>query len=560
MQYNIWFLTLSMLIIPFLPVNTLGFQNLQNWMIGLHNVRMSNQNGVTQTLNNGNQLLSGNWLQDFSISINSKTPSYINVFLISIWTIGIIVMTTITIYNNHKIKQLKTSSLPVQNQKIRLLCKICVEDIGLKNELPILTSAYLNTPVTMGHFKPCIILPMYLISEFKLKEIRYILLHELQHYKHRDIQVNLWMCLTQIIYWFNPVIWYVLKEMRNDCELACDSSVLSMLDKEYHSEYGHTLLNFAQKLSYLSSVSGMGGPKKQIKKRIINIVSFQGESQWLKLKSILIFILIGITILGFTPILSTHGFNDSIYKTSNIRTTTEDLSDYFKDYNGSFVLYEPNKDYCFIYNETDAMKRVSPDSTYKIYSALFGLEANSISPHSSLIMWDKIIYPYDTWNQDHSLNTAMKNSVNWYFQALDQRTGLQTLKHYYQKIEYGNQSLSGGISNYWMESSLKISPMEQVELLSKFYYNTFQFEDKNIQTVKDAMSLSSSNEANLYGKTGTGSVDGKNVNGWFVGFIEVKDNTYFFATHIQNNDKSNGSNAANITLSILKDKNIYSSE
>ena len=45
-------------------------------------------------------------------------------------------------------------------------------------------------------------------------------------------------------------------------------------------------------------------------------------------------------------------------------------------------------------------------------------------------------------------------------------------------------------------------------------------------------SLSSSDAGTLYGKTGTGRVDGKDVNGWFIGYIETADNTYFFATNI----------------------------
>lgn len=548
-----------MLIFPFLPIKTMGFEQLQSWLTRLHTIGIQNYNAATQTVNTDNHTLSNNWMQNFSISVNRETPSFVNIILISLWLIGVAIMLSITIYSNHKIKMLKTSALPVQNQAIKLLCKECKSEMDLKKDIPVLSSAYLSSPITVGCIKPCIILPIHLISDFNHKDIRYILLHELQHYKHKDIQVNLWMCLTRIIYWFNPVIWYTLKEMRNDCEIACDSSVLSMLDKENYSDYGHTLLNFVQKLSHgsMPSVTGMGGTKKQIKKRIINIVTFQTESPWLKFKSALIFIVIGIAIFVFTPTLSIYGLNSNIYKVSDFTTKNEDLSEYFKDYNGSFVLYEENTGYYIIYNENGVTKRVSPDSTYKIYSALFALESNNISSNSSMITWDKIKYPYDSWNQDQTLNTAMKNSVNWYFQALDRKTGLQTLKSYFNKIEYGNQDLSGGLSNYWIESTLKISPMEQVKLLTNFYYNKFQFESKNVSAVKDAMLLSSSNGANLYGKTGTGSVDGKNVNGWFVGFVEAKDSTYFFATNIQNNDNSNGSNAANITLSILKDKNIY---
>lgn len=133
--------------------------------------------------------------------------------------------------------------------------------------------------------------------------------------------------------------------------------------------------------------------------------------------------------------------------------------------------------------------RVSPDSTYKIYSALFGLESNVITSESSTIKWNGMQYSYDSWNMDQNLSTAMKNSVTWYFQELDKRVHRDNIQSYLKRIGYGNYNLSGGISQYWLESSLKISPIEQVQSLKAFYTNEFGFKDKNVQTVKDMIKL-----------------------------------------------------------------------
>lgn len=84
----------------------------------------------------------------------------------------------------------------------------------------------------------------------------------------------------------------------------------------------------------------------------------------------------------------------------------------------------------------------------------------------------------------------MQNSVNWYFQNLDSQTGLPSLHAYYQKISYGNCDLTAGIHDYWAESSLKISPVEQVILLSELLENKWGFDEQNIQAVKNALYLS----------------------------------------------------------------------
>lgn len=62
--------------------------------------------------------------------------------------------------------------------------------------------------------------------------------------------------------------------------------------------------------------------------------------------------------------------------------------------------------------------RISPDSTYKIYDALWGLEENIITPQNSLLIWDGKDYPFEAWNTDLTLDSAMAASANWYFQTI----------------------------------------------------------------------------------------------------------------------------------------------
>ena len=204
-----------------------------------------------------------------------------------------------------------------------------------------------------------------------------------------------------------------------------------------------------------------------------------------------------------------------------------------------------------------ATLQVSPDSTYKIYDALFGLEDGVITLDNSMLEWNGELYPFDAWNASQDLQSAMTHSVNWYFQEVDERLGADRLRSYIRKIGYGNKNISGDFSTCWMEASLKISPVEQVELLTKLYNNDFDFAPENVSAIKDAICLSASVQGTFYGKTGTGRVDGQDINGWFVGFIETTDNTYFFATNIKGDMDADGMSAMEITLSILPDMGIW---
>ena len=561
-QYNLWFLLLILLAVPFIPFRMIGFPQFFSWISKLRNVSTLNMGSAARGTVNLDVSDTTNLMNDFTLSVSREAPSIIGLILCVIWLVGILAMILLVIRSHQRLNTLKKSALPLQNKEVRRLYNNCLDELHITVNIPIYSTAFLKSPVIVGLFRPCIYIPIHLISDYRAKDMRYMILHELQHYKHHDALVNYVINLAGILYWFNPVVWYALKEMRSDKEVACDTSVLMMLEPDCYEDYGNTLINFAEKISLTPFPFGVGlsGSKKQIERRISNIASYVKPTLYKRLKGVVVFLLTAVLLLGLAPFISTYAADGNRYqwKTSSFDNITyTDLSSYFGEYEGTFVLYALENDAWNIYNIDHATLRVAPNSTYKIYDALFGLEENIITPASSLIEWNHEIYPFEAWNTNQTLQSAMSNSVNWYFQAIDKQLGVSSLNSYLQKIKYGNEMINGDLSSYWLESSLKISPIEQVELLTKFYNNQFNFDPENINAVKDSIRLYSSEMGTFYGKTGTGRINGQDVNGWFVGFIETADNTYFFATNIKAESNATGNNANEITKSILSELNIW---
>lgn len=456
---------------------------------------------------------------------------------------------------------MKNSALPLQNPAVRRLYYECLDEMHIKKPIPIYSTAFLKSPIIAGLLKPCIYMPIHLISDYNANDIKYMLMHELGHYKHKDALVNYLMNIIGVLYWFHPLVWYSLKEMKNDREVACDTSVLKLLDEGDYEDYGNTLINFAEKVSLtpFPFSTGISGNMKQMQKRILNIANYHPASFRKTLHSAALYIIIAFLLLGTAPFLSTQASENNRYyfNEANHTVTYIDLNDVFEGYNGSFVLYDAAEDSWQIYNKEYATARISPASTFKIYSALFSLESGIISPEQSLIPWNGQNYMYDLWNADQTLESAMQNSVTWYFQALDQQSSLPSIKEYVKEIGYGNQLVEGDISSYWINSALKISPVEQVEMLTKLYYNQFGFTPENIKAVKDSIRLYSMDEGILSGKTGTEEIDGLNTSGWFIGYVERDNHTYFFATNIQSDKLASGPLATELTFSILSDLNLW---
>ena len=561
MQYNLWFLLLGLLVVPFIPFRLIGFPQIFSWLGSLRSSPSSNTGTAMGETIGADPTGNVNWMNDFTLSVNSEAPSIAGYILLGIWIVGILAMIILVIKSSLRLRNLEKSALPLQNKEVHRLYHHCLEEMGIHRDIPVYSTAFLKSPIIVGLLKPCIYLPIHLISDYNESDMRYMLLHELQHYKHHDATASYLMNLAGVVYWFNPLVWYALKEMRDDREVACDTSVLKMLEEDAYEDYGNTLINFAEKVSLtpFPFADGLGGNMKQMKRRIINIASYEKPTFMKRLKGMTAFMLTAVLLLGLAPFISTYAADGNHYQwnASSENISYVDLSTYFGEYEGSFVLYDLENDTWSIHDMEHATLRVAPNSTYKIYDALFGLEEGVITPENTFIAWDGKNYPFDTWNTDQTLQSAMSNSVNWYFQSLNEQLGVPSVNKYIQQIKYGNENMSGNFSSYWMESSLKISPIEQVELLTKLHNNSFSFAPENVNAVKDAICLSSSDAGTFYGKTGTGRVDGQDVNGWFIGYIETADNTYFFATNIGADSDATGGNATEITMSILSDMNIW---
>ena len=142
----------------------------------------------------------------------------------------------------------------------------------------------------------------------------------------------------------------------------------------------------------------------------------------------------------------------------------------------------------------------------------------------------------------------MQGSVNWYFQSLDREAGTD----FFAEIGYGDGNLDDNPDSYWNGSGIKISALEQVELLVKLYRNDFGFSDANIEAVIEAIEL---NDVGLFGKTGTGRHADTNIAGWFVGFVETRSNPFFIAVYLNSDEGADGALAYETAWKILE--NIY---
>lgn len=230
----------------------------------------------------------------------------------------------------------------------------------------------------------------------------------------------------------------------------------------------------------------------------------------------------------------------------------------FNGYKGVFVMHDTAGKTSYQCNDQLVSKAVSPLSTFKIFLALIGLETGAIKDESAMEKWDGTKASIETWNRDHNLETAMNESVNWYFQRISSKIGQAELTKYVKLLHYGNADMSSGVDT-WMspDSSLRISPLQQVDFIEHLYKENLPLSARSQQIVKRILKVDEGPKGVLYGKTGTEGVDGKLVGGWFVGYLEGKGDTYVFATNIHGTSEVTGRKAREISKKILKQLGLW---
>ncbi len=214
---------------------------------------------------------------------------------------------------------------------------------------------------------------------------------------------------------------------------------------------------------------------------------------------------------------------------NNSATFTISADSLFNNYYpGCIVVYNETDKDIFIHDSTRAYRRFSPASTYKIFNTLLAFESAIAKDSSYSIKWDGEKHSILSWNRDHSLNSAFKNSVVWYYQSLARSIGRETAKKFIVSCSYGNRNIGKQIDRYWLDTSLQISAIEQIKFLRALKNDSLPFSKSAMHKTKEIM-LQDTSFGELYYKTGLSL---KQKVGWFVGWQIYKGHTYYFALNI----------------------------
>jgi len=221
------------------------------------------------------------------------------------------------------------------------------------------------------------------------------------------------------------------------------------------------------------------------------------------------------------------------------------LNKYLKDcgVQGSIAIYNAAENHWVVSDSADVKAEALPASTFKIINLLIALQTGVIADENAVVKWvgktDTALYGYrPEIYHDMSVKEAFQVSAGWVFIELAKKIGRTNYQKFLQACHYGNLNLSETGDDFWNFGKMGISPVNQIQFLSRVYRNDVPFSKRNIDILKQVMITEETPAETWHTKTGWTRQAGMNT-GWWVGYVENKKGVYVFATKLIQDRKFN---------------------
>ncbi len=323
-QYYIWLIVVLRLLLPFGPETSLMGKAYQAVDLAIRQTvslpqQQPIQNKPVQGSSGGNLApaveaeLDSERLSGPTDDLTAARPlqDIWALFIDHIWLVWLVValgllIRKITIYQGF-IRYIGAGLAPVSNTEMLNRLSIIAEQSGVKRPIELCVNPLVSSPLLIGFFHPCIVLPSENIPE---KDFQYIILHELIHYKRRDMFYKWLVQVTVCLHWFNPLAHLMSREMTKACEFSCDEAVLAKMGCDSAQDYGKTLLDaMAAVGKYKESLGAvtLSENKRLLKERLEAIMRFKGRSKTARLLAVVLAlcVVLGAAFIGVYPVLAT---------------------------------------------------------------------------------------------------------------------------------------------------------------------------------------------------------------------------------------------------------------
>jgi beta-lactamase class D len=220
----------------------------------------------------------------------------------------------------------------------------------------------------------------------------------------------------------------------------------------------------------------------------------------------------------------------------------------------------------FVSDAAECALKAAPASTFKVPHALIALETGVVTDPLARVAWDGTKQGSPLWERAHSLDSAMKWSALWFYQRTATLIGRERMLASLKRLGYGSDTYEGERTSFWLNGDLVVSPMEQLDFMSRLMRNELSVKRQHVDVVKAALRMPPGEITNASGthpfaldwppplviraKTGNTTINGERVS-WVVGHLESRGRAYVFVARVRGREVTSNQAGAELARQTL---------
>ena len=208
----------------------------------------------------------------------ARQPLSLANVLLFVWLAGVAIGIGYIAFLYIRLQKRIAKNAAKPTKRLRALYREVRRELGIRANVPLVCQFGLTSPGIL--FPACVLMPMDLLASMDDEQVKNTLRHELVHYKRGDPAMSILLSLLNAIYWFHPVVWIAVRQIRADMETLCDSIVVDQMSARQKGDYATLILDLFSRSNYRQVVLGMAyGKSKTVVEKRIKGVFMRNRSQ-----------------------------------------------------------------------------------------------------------------------------------------------------------------------------------------------------------------------------------------------------------------------------------------
>ena len=163
-----------------------------------------------------------------------------------VWLVGCGVVLAVALLSHLRWTRNLRGTIPDPSQNLQNIADQVCRSLGISRPVKVRITGLISSPSLMGVRNPLLLIPPSAVEVLNEDEMKWVLRHELIHFRHRDVLWNWVVVLIHALHWFNPLVWVITRRWLADRELVRDAEVIAGRPAQQRRCYGETLLKLAE--------------------------------------------------------------------------------------------------------------------------------------------------------------------------------------------------------------------------------------------------------------------------------------------------------------------------